>query len=210
MRIVKRHLPRVKVPEWPSWRKIPQDAPRTPTQTETLLGQPLPSSPCCENLNGPTTEHNMGSTPGNWAGGLHFIFHALSTWFLRRAFSSPFILLIFWMFCKRKAPWQLKQGRLHDSLNYPALASQREKEASETFCILACWPDALDEAGAWGPSYNPFPASLAEVAVRLKQLIKRSIKAERKWGRNKLALNLKAVYANEVQYGLGGSLGSQS
>lgn len=108
MRIVKRHLPRVKVTEWPSWRKIPQDAPRTPTQTETLLGQPLPSSPCCENLNGPTTEHNMGSTPGNWAGGLHFIFHALSSWFLRRAFSSPFILLIFWMFRRRKAPWQLK------------------------------------------------------------------------------------------------------
>lgn len=68
---------------------------------------------------------------------------------------------------------------LYDSLNYPELASQGEQEASETFCILTCWPDALDEAGTAESSYNnPFPASLPEVTVGPKQLIKCSIKVE--------------------------------
>jgi hypothetical protein len=43
-----------------------------------------------------------------------------------------------------------------------------------------------------------------------RQLIKCRIKVETKWDRNKLALNLKVVYASEMKWGLGDSLGSQS
>lgn len=107
MRIVKRYSPRVKYHSDHHEGESLRMPLRTLTQTVTLLEWPFPSSPCSENLNDLTTKRNLGRTPGKWAGGLHFSFHALSSWFLR-AFSFPFILLIFWLFYKRKAPWQLK------------------------------------------------------------------------------------------------------
>ena len=110
----------------------------------------------------------MGKTLGKRGGGLHLMLHP----FFQLAFKKTFSTF--------HPSHFLGALQREDSLNYPACATQREQEALETFWVLACWPEALDEAGASGPSYNPFPASLAEMTVGPKQLIKRSIKAERK------------------------------
>lgn len=200
MRIVKRHLLRMKVPEQWLWSRpsgCPQNSQSNAKQKPHWGRNPtLPSPTCHENLNDQKVKR--GKLLGREEVACISCFTHFSSWLLKRPFSTfhPFHFL----------------GALQRevSLNYPARNTQREQEASETFWVLACWPDALDEAGASGPSYNPFPASLAEVAVGPKQLIKCSIKAERKWDRNKLALNLKALHTNEMQWGLGGRLGSQS
>lgn len=155
----------MQVPERPLWGDVPQDASRAPSlmPDRNLPGQPLPPTPCHGNLNDLTTKSNVGRIPGNWAGSLHFIFHTLQLAFkksLQTSLSFPF------SGCSAK-------GRLPSSLNH-----QCQSKRAVRLWDSAFW-DALDEAGAPGPRENPFPASLAEVAVGPKQLINRSVKAER-------------------------------